>query len=63
MLKSYFDNYHEAKTTKKKLKKFQKRKNVTVFSVCLFDTEQHVISPSQLNKIYWVVILLILVNY
>ena len=47
--KNYFDNYHEVRATRKKLKKSQKQKNVTVFSECLFAAEQHVISSSQLN--------------
>ena len=48
---------------KEKIKKFQKQKIVNVFSVCLFDAEQHVISSSQLNKTLWWTILLILINY
>ena len=35
-IKNYFSNYDEARTTRKKLKKFEKQ-NFTVFSVCLFD--------------------------
>ena len=31
---------------------------ITVFSVCLFDAEQHVISSSQLNKTFWLFSLL-----
>ena len=49
---------------KEKIKEISKTKKVfTVFSVCLFDAEQYVISTSQRNKTFWLVILLILVNY
>ena len=42
---------------------FENKNIVTVLPVCLFDAEQHVISSSQLNKMFWLVIWLILVNY
>ena len=39
------------------------KKIVTVFSMCFFDAEQHVISSFQLNKTFSLVVFLILVNY
>ena len=62
--KNYFDNYHEAWATSKKLKKSQTQNNVTVFSAYLFDAEQHVIFSSKLNETLRLLILLVsVVNY